>query len=273
MTSLDRRTAAWLFVACTCLYALSAGGHLYAADDQQKFATLDALLTRGTFAIEEGWAQGVGGLRYSWFPLGAVLLMLPGWLLGHAAAWLVPALPAQEAARAAIAFQNAAISAALVALMFAAARMLGFSARRALLAAVALAVGTMAWPYAKTAWTEPAAAASSPVSADSSVDLPLPDGPSTATMLPRGTDRLMSRSTVRPPRSRRSWSMRTMGEVSVMPESVRGGSSLARAKRGQGCPCGAEQEMARIVAEPERRQACGGWWFRTRVIRGRPSLL
>src|SRR5690606_30883950 len=51
--------------------------------------------------------------------------------------------------------------------------------------------------------------ASSPVSAASRVDLPLPDGPSTAVTLPRGTDRSMPDRIVRPPRSRRTASKRT----------------------------------------------------------------
>ncbi len=154
----ELRTAAWLFFAVACLYALSAGGHLYAADDQQKFDTLDALLRRGTFAIETGWSEGVGGERFSWFPLGAPLLMLPGWLAGNALATMVPGIGATELARAAISFQNAAISALLVALVFLAERAFGFSRRRALFAAGALALGTMVWPYAKTSWSEPAAA-------------------------------------------------------------------------------------------------------------------
>ena len=158
MARTDLRTAAWLALGVACVYALSAGGHLYAADDLQKFATLDAMLMRGTFAIEGGWSEGLGGLHYSWFPLGATLLMLPGWLAGHAAAALLPGWPADDAARAAVSFQNAGITALLVALVFLAARAFGFSVRRGLLAALALAFGTMAWPYAKTAWTEPAAA-------------------------------------------------------------------------------------------------------------------
>ncbi|MCW0449090.1 hypothetical protein NB706_001924 [Xanthomonas sacchari] len=50
----------------------------------------------------------------------------------------------------------------------------------------------------------PAAGSSSPVSAASSVDLPLPEGPSTAVMLPRGTLSETSRRIARPPRSMRT---------------------------------------------------------------------
>ncbi len=67
--------------------------------------------------------------------------------------------------------------------------------------------------------TSPAAGTSSPVSAASRVDLPLPLGPSTAVMLPRGTSSEMSRSTARPPRSRRTSARRTMGVASVIRRS------------------------------------------------------
>ncbi len=52
--------------------------------------------------------------------------------------------------------------------------------------------------------TSPATGRSSPVSAASRVDLPLPDGPSTAVMLPCGTCRETSRRIVRPLRSMRT---------------------------------------------------------------------
>src|SRR5690606_24719333 len=64
--------------------------------------------------------------------------------------------------------------------------------------------------------TEPAAGSSSPVSAASRVDLPLPEGPSTAVTLPRGTVRSMPSRITRPPRSRRRPDRRTMGVASLM---------------------------------------------------------
>jgi len=69
------------------------------------------------------------------------------------------------------------------------------------------------WPKISTV---PAAGTSSPVSAANSVDLPLPDGPSTAVTLPRGTDSAISLSTARPPRSRRTSVSRTAGLSAVI---------------------------------------------------------
>src|SRR5690606_20988315 len=82
--------------------------------------------------------------------------------------------------------------------------------------------------------TLPAAGRSSPVSAASSVDLPLPDGPRIATTLPRGTSRSMPSRIVRPPRSRRRPDKRTMGVVALIrPLSQEPGGSL-RMRRGCG---------------------------------------
>jgi hypothetical protein len=148
----------WLFLAFTALYLLTNGGHFYASDDVQKLAVLDALADRHTIAIPDGWVQGAGGLRYAWFPPGASLVMLPGWALGRLVAWLAPGLPATFVVRFCVAMQNAVVSAALVALVYLAARRLGARAGGALLAACSLGLGTMVWPYAKTAWSEPACA-------------------------------------------------------------------------------------------------------------------
>ena len=76
------------------------------------------------------------------------------------------------------------------------------------------------WP--KTS-TRPAAGTSSPVMAASRVDLPLPEGPSTAVMPPRGTARSMPDRMVRAPRSRRTPDRRTA--MSLGPGIVRQGGA------------------------------------------------
>ncbi|MDB5101896.1 MAG: hypothetical protein JWM80_6317 [Cyanobacteria bacterium RYN_339] len=151
------RVATWLFLAFTALYLFTGGGHFYASDDVQKLAVLDALADHHTVAIPDGWVRGAGGLRYAWFPLGASLVMLPGWLLGKLAALVLP-VPAVFAVRFCVAMQNAVISAALVTLFFAACRRLGAPRGGALVATLGLGLGSLVWPYAKTAWSEPTTA-------------------------------------------------------------------------------------------------------------------
>jgi hypothetical protein len=157
MSFSERRTMGWLFLAFVFLYLLTSGGHFYASDDQQKLAVLEALFRHGTIAIEGGWVTGAEGLHYSWFPLGSSLLMLPGFLVGQAAVHGLPMLPEQYVVRFFVALQNAFFSAGLVALVFGYLRWLGRSMGASLATALALGLGTMVWPYAKTAWSEPGA--------------------------------------------------------------------------------------------------------------------
>jgi hypothetical protein len=155
--ALNHNWLLWLFIAFCCLYLLTSGGHFYASDDVQKFRALEVFLQTGHVSFLEGWAIGTGGLHYSWFPGGASLLMLPGWLIGHALAGFVPQLPSEFCVRFFITLQNAIVTAGLVTLLAAYARWLGHRPRAATFSAVAFGLGTMAWPYAKTAWSEPGA--------------------------------------------------------------------------------------------------------------------
>jgi hypothetical protein len=157
MTPLDRRLAAALFLTLACVYMLTSGGHFYASDDLQKLRLLDSLWRDGDFTIAEGWVRGANHARYSWFPIGASLVMLPGWAIGQLFVHAFPMLPADYVVRFFVSLENAVVTGGLVALAYLFARRLGATARGAGAMALALGLGTMAWPYAKTAWSEPTA--------------------------------------------------------------------------------------------------------------------
>lgn len=157
LTGGDARIACWLFAFACCVYGLSAGGHFYASDDQQKFEALQALIERGALSFPGGWGSGLHDQRVSWFTLGASLAMLPGYALGSLVAAGFPGLPVADLQRFFISFQNCAFSAGLVSLFYCAARTLDARPAHALYGALALAFGTMLWPYAKTSWSEPLA--------------------------------------------------------------------------------------------------------------------
>lgn len=148
----------WLWALLTGLYLLSAGGHLTASDDVQKLGALDGLWRRGDPAIPDGWAPGPDGRRYSWFPLGASLLMAPAYLAVQALSPWLPAALLEPSLRFAVALQNAPLVAALAASLAWVGHRGGLRPRVAAAGALAFALGTMAWPYAKSAWSEPAAA-------------------------------------------------------------------------------------------------------------------
>lgn len=154
----DRAVAGWLFLTALFLYVLTSGGHFYASDDVQKFKVLEAFRDSGTVAFREGWAPGRDGLRYSWFPAGGTLLMVPGFLMGQVLGAAFPAVTIEFASRFFITLQNAVFSAALVTLVFLYVRYLGHTRAAAGLSAAALGLGSMVWPYSKTAWSEPGTA-------------------------------------------------------------------------------------------------------------------
>lgn len=158
MPRADRQLALSLFAALTATYWLTTGGHFYASDDLQKLALLESLFERGSLAIPDGWGHGTGNQTYSWFPLGASILMVPGYVLGLLVMRLAPGLPADYVLRFMVVLENGVFTAGLAVLVFAYLRWLGRTALASLVAALALGLGTMAWPYAKTAWSEPGAA-------------------------------------------------------------------------------------------------------------------
>lgn len=152
----DRRVGWWLFASFLALYLLTSGGHFYASDDLQKLRVVQALLERGDVAIEGGWVEDAAGRTYAWFPLGASLLMVPGYLVGKLAIAVLPQLPADYVLRFFVGLENAFLSAALVAATFWVSRLIGASRHAGAFVALTLGAATMIWPYAKTAWSEPA---------------------------------------------------------------------------------------------------------------------
>src|SRR5690554_2098321 len=109
------------------------------------------------------------------------------------------------------------------------------------------------WPKTSTV---PAAGTSSPVSAASRVDLPLPEGPRIAVMLPRGTTRSMSSRMVRAPRSSRTPERRTAG--SCVADDATWGMGPEGSGRGMRC------------AEPAKHRPERLNWGRSRVWRLSP---
>ncbi|MEB3224148.1 MAG: hypothetical protein VKS61_18900 [Candidatus Sericytochromatia bacterium] len=153
----DAAVATALGATLAPLLMLVCGGHFTASDDAQKYLALKAMLQGGTVFFPEGWVSGLGG-GCSFYPLGGSLVMLPGALLGWLLEPLVPVRGPDIAARFFISFQNAWITAALVAVLFLFGRLVGCARGPSLVAALGLGFGTMVLPYARTCWSEPATA-------------------------------------------------------------------------------------------------------------------
>lgn len=183
---------AWLAACCFLIYTLTSYGGIRSPDAEIMFRTSEALVTRGSFAVERGietWdgfglARGTDGRQYSIFgPLQAVLAtpwVAAGRLLAAAGLFRAPrpappvshylgngALefvtdrpPADRDAsgvRWVAAQFNIAVSTATVVLFYLLACRMAGSVAAALLAAIVFAFGTLVWPYAGTFFSEPLA--------------------------------------------------------------------------------------------------------------------
>ncbi|HEX2033893.1 MAG TPA: hypothetical protein VHS99_06895, partial [Chloroflexota bacterium] len=164
--------ATLVFAGCLALFVASGGGHLYTPDEWTIYAATAGLVKHGqpaAFADEPYPLHVLGGVAppHARSPSGDLSYLYPKYgivpsILGaplYALASLTgpgPTLPA-----AAFPFQNRALplvplllnpglTAATAALMFKVARELGYGRRAALLATLAFAFGSLAWPYSKT---------------------------------------------------------------------------------------------------------------------------
>lgn len=143
-------------------FLLTGSGHLYLGDAWSMVLTAEAVVTRGQLSIEHQPAFGGkfasdGRFFAKYGPAVAAHMLLPA-ALGHALEKLLPegrveerrilmGLPAS--------FVNGPFSALACTMFFGIALLLGYRARVALWCTLALAFGTMVWPYAKHDAFEP----------------------------------------------------------------------------------------------------------------------
>jgi hypothetical protein len=143
-----------LFGFLLALYTLTASGHLYLGDAWSMVRTAEALVTRGELAIpfEDGFGgkHGADGKFYAKYPPGVLAHMLVPAAAGHALARassdanvrkVLTGLPPS--------FVNAPFAALIATLFFGIGLRLGYGPRAAVGATLALACGTVLWPYAK----------------------------------------------------------------------------------------------------------------------------
>lgn len=179
-----------LAAACAALYLWTAPGRISFPDDEIVFQTTQSLVERGSLAIEGiprrtgepkgrpdgtfGWAPGPHGERYGFFGHGLSFVAAPMYALARATAPIVPfawtrairsdhyTFHVREArsdwTRLVVSLTNGFVTAAAAFVLVRWLAVVGFSARAALWTGVAYAIGTSAWPYARTLLSEPLSA-------------------------------------------------------------------------------------------------------------------
>ena len=161
----DRSAAIWIFVFLFCVYALSAGGHVYSTDEEAMYAVTSSLIGTGQPFVEidasnDGHVRpavtvGRDGNLAVFASWGQSLLGLPLYSLGSATALAVGDPHDEMVRRIFTGWTGAAATAAGAAIFFLLARLVGADRRGAFVLTLVYALATFAFPHAKTFFSEP----------------------------------------------------------------------------------------------------------------------
>jgi hypothetical protein len=153
------RVGLWLFAALLSLYLGTAGGELFTSDGAAMFRTTEALVRRGTLAVDldEGLPQietGWDGRAYSRYDLGQPVLAIPFYLAGVALGAILPYGEPHVVAYLALTTLPQ-FATALTGLVFYHLCLTLYADRRAAaLLTLLWGTGTLAWPYSKFYFAE-----------------------------------------------------------------------------------------------------------------------
>jgi hypothetical protein len=158
-----RRTPLAAFLFLLALYLLTASGHLYSPDEEAMYYVTRGLATRGDIAIEGDdlvpmpLREGRDGRKVSPYGILPSLAALPFFALGALLASGASVEVYEYLTRFTVSLLNAPVTAATGAVLFSCVVSLGYGRRAAWLAAGAFGVASLAWPYARTFFSEPLA--------------------------------------------------------------------------------------------------------------------
>jgi len=161
--AVHRRAPLAAFLFLFALYLLTASGHLYSPDEEAMYYVTRGLATRGDIAIEGDdlvpmpLREGRDGRRVSPYGILPSLAALPFFTLGALLASGASVEVYEYLTRFTVSLLNAPVTAATGAVLFSCVVSLGYGRRAAWLAAGAFGVASLAWPYARTFFSEPLA--------------------------------------------------------------------------------------------------------------------
>lgn len=164
----ERLLVTRLFAGFAALYLTTLSGH-YGGDGFSSYLTAESLVLDGDLAIldrpfgipelsrgTQGTSpEGADGRRYSRYGLGLPLLEAPLYAAGLLLARAAPGIPHDYFTMAAVSTLNAFVTAAVAALLFAAARGRGMRGRVSLAAPLAFGIGSFAWGNSRLGFAEP----------------------------------------------------------------------------------------------------------------------
>lgn len=153
----DRAIAIFLGLLFLSFYVLTAQGSIQSLDGTIMYELTESIVEKGSVAIDNlAGVRGIDGRLYSKYGLGQSLAAVPFYLLGKYLAKLLP-LPFAEAytKKFFVSMLNPVITALTCMLLYAFGIKLGYSRKLAILIAFIFGLGTMAWPYSQSFYSEP----------------------------------------------------------------------------------------------------------------------
>ncbi|MFQ3631926.1 hypothetical protein [Roseiflexus sp.] len=151
------------FLLLLALYLLTASGHLYSPDEEAMYYVTRALATRADVAIEDGdlvpmpLREGRDGRRVSPYGILPSLAALPFFAAGALLSSGAPVEVYEYLTRFGVSLLNAVVTAATGAILFLFVVAWGYQRRTAWLVVATSCIASLAWPYARTFFSEPLA--------------------------------------------------------------------------------------------------------------------
>lgn len=157
----DARCLALLCLFLLTVYLLTMSGRVISGDGETMYLTTRALLTERTLAIPQRpeSAQGTDGRWYSKYGLGQTAVQAPFFVAGRVLGRLAGATD-DRPERFAVGTVNSTVTVVLAALFWLTLRALGTRRGPATAATLIFGLATLAWPYARSDFSEPLQAAS-----------------------------------------------------------------------------------------------------------------
>ena len=157
-----KKTALLIGLFFFSLYLLTAKGFIKHFDSETMYQVARSIVERGEVSVEIEFAGRIMGSRgpdgelYSKYDIGHSLLAVPLYYGGSVASAVLPRLPRSLVTRFTCSLLNQLVTAVTCAVIFLFCLDLGYGRRTSVLLALIYGAGTMAWPYSKTFFREPA---------------------------------------------------------------------------------------------------------------------
>jgi hypothetical protein len=159
----NKFSISWLIFVFFCsLYLLTMNGYIVCTDGESMYQVTKSLVERYEFSIEPGLIRSVQGKYgndgkfYALYGIGQSLLAAPFYLAAKFASFCISPASQEFYTRFSVSLLNVVITALWCTLIFNFALLFNFKKRTAVILSLIFGLATIAWPYSKYFFSEPA---------------------------------------------------------------------------------------------------------------------